>query len=874
MADVRAENISDINGNVNIAGRDIINNIQTIYERALTVGEVVEKDLQIEVNELARCVRDYLDRLKRQVANATSSEPYKGLEAYIFSESQIFFGRNRAIRDLYQAMRRGTLTILQAESGAGKTSLLQAGVIPRVIVEQHLAILIRPQFENPTQAIKRVFIGDLDLTPKLNKAPLVDFLRRVTGIIGYQTTLYLILDQFEEFFSKKTLEQDRQEFITDLAACLNDKTLNVRWVISITTNLFGQLSKFEPYIKNPFANVQSLYLFDRKQAADVIAKPAGQHGFSFEEGLLEQLLDDLDHSHNETIAPTQIQLVCAALYDDVKDQGTLFTRERYEQKGGAQGILHDYIANVLNRNLPPEERAAAYKVFEALITSEKKRVMRVRSELEIALKEKGISSDVLESTLDHLVSRRLLRCLGDDSQHLQYEIVHDYLLGEIELNEGLRNIKEAEELLEQGVRNWDKQQLLLAPDALKILESEAVDISISSKAAKLLFLSAIQYNRPAQRWMDLISAEDQKSLIDLMLTQKNNRMNREVLWYLRRHLTRSQKTRVTLTRSSLALLTSLQKAILMFLIAAAVLLIGITVVKNNKHFEQWTKVTSLDSQCLEGGVSSNLLVAIDAEDASRVVVYDPQSHRLCETPNSGAKWKQINVKLPSDLAVNSIAVNSAIYLGTDQGIYYLENSSTWRNLGLFPEDESPIERIAVASDRRNIYVLTGQDALYRYNTSTGKWNGIFVQGLTGKITDVSVNYEYRVVSTLDGIWYQKINPETQWKKYDFKSEEKATITLVRMVYPVKYWKYYFYGYDTTQDDWFLATTEKGETYSGSLTEPQLLQKIFTSPTLISSLAVNGYSKFSERSDGLYCEQTWLILDSEWWLRFGRAQPCK
>ena len=871
-AEIHVGDISHVSGNMSIAGRDIVNNIQAI-KRALTPGEVNEKDLQIELVELARGVRDYLDGLRQQITNAEFSVPYKGLEAYTLSDSQVFFGRNQAVRDLLKAMKRGPLTVLQAESGAGKTSLLQAGIVPQMILKHQLAVLIRPQFENPTQTIKDCFIRNLDLTPKLAATSLVNFLRWVSGIIGHQTSLYIILDQFEEFFAKQTLETDRQAFIHDLAECLNDPTLNVRWVIVLTSDALGQLGKFEPHVRNPFSNVQSLYLFTYQEAAEVIEKTAKHHGLSFEDGLLARILKDLGNQHNDPIAPTQIQLVCAALYEDLNDQATLFSHEVYDHNGGAQGILHDYIESVLTRHLPYEERAAAYKILEALVTSEKKRVVRAKPDLRDALHRKGVAAETFESTLNHLVKRRLLRSSGDDAEHMQYEIVHDYLLGEIEINENVRKAKEAEELLDQGLKNWQRQNLLLAPDAIKMLEARAENISIPSSAAKLLFLSAIEYGKPGERWRELISIEDQKEMVDSLLFEKDNRKNREALWSLRHHLTQRQKTKIALKRSSLAFLTSLQKAILVFLVAVAALVIGLMVVTGNKHFKSWTKVNSYYRQCEAGGVSSDLLVAIDAADTSRIVVYDSYSGALCETANTGAKWKPIHALLPPGVAVNAIAVNSAIYLATDQGIYYQDDKYTWRELSLLSQNGSPIERIVVSPDRRTIYVSTGQNSLFKHTIATGAWDEIGPASLAGNITDITLNYEFLAVSTKEGIWYQKIGSEQTWINNDFNSRGIATITSLKLVYPVKSWKYYFYGYDATKDDWFLATTEKGEIYSGYLTEQQQLQKIFISPTAISSLAVNGYSKFSVRSDGLYCEQTWTPLETEWWLRFGRTQPC-
>ena len=863
--------VSDVSGEVLIAGGDIVQNIQTIFERALTPGEIVEKELQLELNELARGVREYLQRLKDQVAAADSPTPYKGLEAYTFAESHIFFGRERAARDLYRAMRQSALTVLQAESGAGKTSLLQAGIVSRVLAAQHLAVPVRAQFDNPSTSIKRVFLPNEELTPKLSRASLVEFLRRVTQVIGHQTTLYIILDQFEEFFSRSTSEQDRQEFITELAACLDDKTLNVRWVISITTNAFGQLSRLQPYVQNPFANVQSLLLFDRKEAAEVIATPALQHQLSFEEGLLQQLLDDLDIYHNEAIAPTQIQLVCAALYEDLGEKGSVFTHELYRQQGGAQGILHDYLARVLDHNLPPEERPVAYKVLEALVTSEKKRVLRVKEELETALLSKGIPSTLLESTLDHLVRHRLLRCLGDHPLQLQYEIVHDYLLGEIEINEGVRKSKEAEELLEQGARNWNRQELLLAPDAMKIIESRAATLTISSAAATLMFLSALEYNRPAGRWLEMISFEDQKGLTDSLLAQKRSRKNQEGLWYLRRHLSNSEMVEVALARSGRVIWLLLRMTILIFLIAVAVFIIGRVVIGETQAVVPWTRA-SLSSQCLHSSPAAELLVAIDAANGSRVAAYDPRTHRLCETANTGASWQFIGENLPPDLDINAIAFHGSIYLATDQGIYHQDAEENWQALLSPREDRSAFQKIAASSEPGKVYAATELGRVYLYDVSTDEPAPVALDGLTGDITDLTINYAYFAISTSDGVWYRQLDSELAWTKSNFLSDENPGFVSIELLYPVRSWRYL--SYESQDDDRFFAVTEKGELYSGTLTEKQSLRKVLETPARISSLAVNGLSKFSASPDGLYCQQTWYLIQSEWWLRFTNTKPCQ
>jgi hypothetical protein len=828
-------------------------------ERPHTPGQIAELDLNLEIEYLERGLRAYLENLRAQTTAGKRSGPYKNLDAYTLREANVFFGREDAINDLLEIMGQAPLTILQAESGAGKTSLLQAGILPRVIDESHLAILIRPQFQNPSQAIKRCFLEDLQLTPKLAHMPLLNFMRRVIKAIGANTTLYMILDQFEEFFAERTSEPDQQDFIRDLAECLNDATLNVRWVISITSDTFGKLGKFDPYIRNPFSNVYSLFLFDRQKAAEVIEKTAGAYGLSFEEGLLERIIHDLGNQRDDPIAPTQMQLVCAALYEDIKDRSTCFTHELYDQKGHVQTILHDYIGSVLNHKLPSSERAAAMKILEELVTSRKQRVMRASTDLEAVLRKKGIPADTVQSTLEHLVNQRLLRRLGDDPYQMQYEIVHDYLLKEIEINDAVRNVKEVEELLEEGVKNWNRQAILLAPSVLAIVKSAGDDIFISTPAAILLFRSAIEYNQPSGQWADLIPAAQSKQLIASYLQKKSTAKTREALWSLRAHLTWPQKVRVALVRFIYAMGLSFRKVAVLASIVTASYLVGLIVINVAQRFVPWAPVTSFNELCLGGGESSHPPVAMDALDNSHLVAYDPRSQILCETRNFGVTWQQANTDLPLGLTVHAIAVHSTVYLATEQGVYYRTKDS-WKKLPGFPDGTPAFTHIVVSSDGQQIHVSTDQEALYTYDLARSAWQPMNDDGITGEITDLAINYEYLAISTTDGIWYRRLDPDARWTQYPPVS---TGITSIEMRYTVQSWKHTIIN--RLEDDAFVFTTEKGEIYAGLLTEHYIEPtRVASISASLSSLAVSGYTVCVTAPDGLNCQQQWSMLDPEWW----------
>src|SRR5262249_15002631 len=100
-------------------------------------------------------LRDYLEtavagyaatqmrRVFRAKAQVTPARPYKFLDWFELEDTNIFFGREAASQALYQRVLQARLTVLHAESGAGKTSLLNAGLAPRLIEGDCLPLFAR-----------------------------------------------------------------------------------------------------------------------------------------------------------------------------------------------------------------------------------------------------------------------------------------------------------------------------------------------------------------------------------------------------------------------------------------------------------------------------------------------------------------------------------------------------------------------------------------------------------------------------------------------------------------------------------------------------------------------------------------------------------
>ena len=154
----------------------------------------------------------------------TSDSLFIGLESYTEAQSNIFFGRDQEIDQLTNLIKSNTLTIVFGKSGTGKTSLLNAGVFPRLRKEYFLPFRIRLEFKDESPDLVSQIKNTL-------KSEIDKYGFKVESYPGSETTLWeyfhseplwksvtpiLIFDQFEEIF---TLARKSNHFGTmELAA--------------------------------------------------------------------------------------------------------------------------------------------------------------------------------------------------------------------------------------------------------------------------------------------------------------------------------------------------------------------------------------------------------------------------------------------------------------------------------------------------------------------------------------------------------------------------------------------------------------------------------------------------------------------------------
>jgi hypothetical protein len=455
---------------------------------------------------LARAVADYRAQMYQRMYQASrrqtsADHPYKFLNAFDLEDSRFFFGREAAAETLYQKVLSDRLTVLHARSGAGKTSLLNAGLSPRLISEGFLPVYTRPH-DDPTEALKRRMAPPSRRPWPQLLAPLSlhEFLGLVCAHLSQtqEQELVVILDQFEEFFVFLPEPDLRQPFVNGLGECYEDESLPVRFVIGIRGDYFTDLADFERRLPNVFHNEHRLEPMTRDEASAAISQPLTYLSppHVYEPALLDVLLDDLTR---EGLEPPHLQIVCTHLYETLGPAETLIREDRYQALGRTEGILGNYLRREIEKL--GQDAPLARVILTELITSENTRRALSTDELREHLFHRR---DLirLDGVLAALINARLLR-REEIEGVVRYELVHEYLIGQIRAwvtAEDLR-AKQARETLGRALANWRAHTWLMDEASLTFVHEHRELLSnLNTEETELLFHSAVAHQLAVDIW--------------------------------------------------------------------------------------------------------------------------------------------------------------------------------------------------------------------------------------------------------------------------------------------------------------------------------------------------------------------------------------
>jgi len=296
--------------------------------------------------------------------------PYPGPRPFQSDECDIFFGRGPETRDLFSYVAAHRAVLLYATSGAGKTSLINAGVIPEL---RKAGFDVLPSArvvagtDTRTTGVRNIFVYNAalnwlsDPAETLEQSTLSDVIRRYPRERGSNTDdpRVIFFDQFEEIFTSHLERwQDRQPFFEELASTLDEDPL-LHAVLILREDYLAQLEPFAPMLPNRLRNRMRLELLDEDAALEAITEPMEKLGRRFTPGVAEMLVRDLLRVRvevapgktvevtGEHVEPVQLQVVCRSLWQAMGKDDTV-RPEHVKAIGDIDGILGTFYDNAIS----------------------------------------------------------------------------------------------------------------------------------------------------------------------------------------------------------------------------------------------------------------------------------------------------------------------------------------------------------------------------------------------------------------------------------------------------------------------------------------------------------------------------------------------
>ncbi|MCD9878377.1 DNA-binding protein [Streptomyces sp. NR30] len=311
--------------------------------------------------------------------------PYRGLARFEPGDADMFFGRDQLTDSLLELTRTHRFSAVFGPSGSGKSSLLRAGLIPR---------LRTPDPAGPQPAALRV------LTP--GEHPLRTHEKRLIPKDGGET--WLIVDQFEELYTLCTDSAERNEFIDRLLTA-GDPASRLRVILAVRADFLGHCAQHSALTAALQHGTLLAGPMSRDELREAIVKPAQSAGLIVERSLTARLLDDVEEE------PGALPLLSHALLETWhRRKGRALTESAYEAAGGLHGAIAR-TAEVAYTRLAPGQADLARRVLLRLINpgdgTPDTRRPTARTELHLD------DHDDTATVLEHLTRARLLTLDGD-----------------------------------------------------------------------------------------------------------------------------------------------------------------------------------------------------------------------------------------------------------------------------------------------------------------------------------------------------------------------------------------------------------------------------------------------------------------------------
>ncbi|CAN5852559.1 hypothetical protein BH11MYX3_BH11MYX3_04390 [soil metagenome] len=350
--------------------------------------------------------------------------PFRHLAPLTETDRGRLHGREADLAMLTEHVLFRRSVIYTAPSGVGKTSLLRAGLVPRLEALGVHPIYVRCRGGNAAAIAVAIHPEAATI------AEAVTAWHQRTG-----GKLVLVLDQLESALGDASPDSDLVREIIGFERWPADADICV--VLTIREDYLARLVARTQEIESGIP-ILRLPPLGPGGARDAIVAPLTEARLAIEPELLETLLADLQRAAaalgpemgwgaSPAVYPPHLQLACSVLYEALEPGSAIMTLANYRRLGGFDAIVGEHLERVLDTELADGRDVIARDLFVALVTTAHERAMRPETELVEMVGARHGAHEV-RAVLEALRSRGLLvrvRAAGGDPG---WELVHDSLV--------------------------------------------------------------------------------------------------------------------------------------------------------------------------------------------------------------------------------------------------------------------------------------------------------------------------------------------------------------------------------------------------------------------------------------------------------------
>ena len=430
--------------------------------------------------------------------------PFPGLEPFGSEDAAVFFGRDQEIDRLLELLQptlqrgAGRFVAIVGPSGSGKSSLLRAGLLPRLRrLQEHWVVLhplvpgLRPT-ENLARSLARGFaerergrpVAELGTQLSRGAPALVELADELCEVNGGRSNLLVVVDQAEELLTRSGV-REQQSFLRLLGGALGDDS--PLWVVATVRSEFLSTAPERAGLAEVVDDPLMVEPLSRSRLPEVIKRPAQRAGLDFAPGLVERMVE-------ETTGGDALPLLAYTLRELYQRAGPdrMVSAADYEAVGGVVGALQrraDRLVDELTR------RGQGQLVLPTLL-----KLAAVEGEgepIRRRLQRSALSVDE-QAVVGTFVDARLLTSGKTAGEEATVEVAHEALLRQWpplrEAIEASRASLRMRSELERLATDWDRgrrdESYLLRGGRLATFDRWAIEHSGELTLLERQFLEA------------------------------------------------------------------------------------------------------------------------------------------------------------------------------------------------------------------------------------------------------------------------------------------------------------------------------------------------------------------------------------------------